>query len=392
MNAPTLSSDRPSHRRSSLLRHNVIDAYPGDLLDGVPGVNYYGARVIASAYPGDVVQLHPDLADRSQLDVVLKHYERVGLAVPNQFVFDESWGVKEQFPNLQLDAFYFGQAAHAAAPDQAFFDQVRLFNNKNYFIRMCWKHGVPTPGTVLYDRVSNFDLEEYKRDPLEYPVYVKAARSASGMHVIRVHNDKELLEAIAKMPQGAQDEGFQIQEGLHPDTKFLNMQYMEHPNGFTHGPLTLQKLVGNAHAGNIFPSGYNVDSVQPITDKIARMMSRLGMKRSWALDIAMDPLRGTLGIEANPRWNGASYYSKPAERLGVESWEGQYVYPKNGDLRFILREPGDWEYSRARGNGIIIINWATILGSKPKLGLLVIGGESQRKRLLETFEARYCDM
>ncbi len=396
MNALSVSSDRPSHRKPSLLNHGVLEAYPGDLLDDVAGVAYYGARVIASAYPGDVVQLHPDLEDSGQLKPILDHYRRVGLAVPDQFVFDESWAVKDNYPNLQLDAFYFGRKAHAAAPDQAFFDQVRLFNNKNHFIRECWKHGVPTPGTILFDKVDDFDLIEYNQDPLEYPVYVKAAVSASGMHVIACANEKGLLAAIEKMPQGDQDQGFQIQEGLPEGTKFLNMQYMEHPNGFTHGPLTLQKLDGNSHAGNIFPSGFNVDSVQPITDRIARMMSRLGMKRSWALDIAMEPLRGVLGIETNPRWNGCSYYSKVAERLDANHWEGQYVYPKNGDLRFILRDPSDWEYNPSSGSGIVIINWGPILGTPgrlpPKLGLLVIGEPSQRQRLLETFEARYCEL
>tara|TARA_B100000508_G_scaffold92125_1_gene71911 strand:+ start:1070 stop:2251 length:1182 start_codon:yes stop_codon:yes gene_type:complete len=391
MTPQSIVNTRPGRSKPSLLRHSVLDAYPGNLLDGVSGVQYYGARVIASSFPGDVVQLHPDLADREQLDPILKHYERVGLAVPDRFVFDENWSVKDQHPDLELDAFYFGQAAHAAAPDQSFFEQVRLFNNKNWFIQQCWRYGVPTPGTILFDRATDFVLEGYRQSSLEYPVYVKAARSASGMHVIRCENERQLLEAIELMPQGDMDEGFQIQEGLLPDTVFLNMQYVEHSKGLTHGPLTRQKLDGNAHAGNIYPSGFSADSVQPITDKVARVMSRLGMKRSWAIDIAMCPLRGVLGIEANPRWNGASYYSKPAERLGVGAWEGQYVKPKIGDLRFILNDPSDWEYSRARGNGIVIINWGPILGDPPKLGLLVVGDPSQRTRLLQTFEARYCN-
>lgn len=388
MNTQTIINTRPGQGKASLMRHSVLDAYPGDLLDGVAGVQYYGARVIASSYPGDVVQLHPDLADRKQLDPILEHYERVGLAVPDRFEFDEDWAVKDRHPDLQLDAFYFGSAAHAAAPDQSFFDQVRKFNNKNWFIQQCWKYGVPTPGTVLYDRVTDFELSDSRPD---FPVYVKAARSASGMHVIRCENEEQLLAAIEQMPQGELDEGFQIQEGLHPDTVFLNMQYVEHSEGLTHGPLTKQKLDGNSHAGNVYPSGFGADSVQPITDKVARVMSRLGMKRSWALDIAMCPIRGVLGIEANPRWNGASYYSKPAERLQVDAWEGQYVNPKISDLRFILNDPSEWEYRPQHGSGIIIINWATILGDPPKLGLLVVGEPSQRARLLQTFEARYCD-
>ncbi len=370
-------------RPQKLMRHNVLDAYPGDLLNGVPGVDMYGARVLASSYPGDIIMMPPALADRRLLDKIIAHYERIGLKVADQFVFDEDWEVALKYPEHEMDAFHFGAAAHAVAPDEPFARLADDLNNKNKFIEFCHLMGVPTPGTVLFNSAGAYAEYDGALPGKGFPVYVKAAVSASGMHVIRCENDEELKAAISKMP-----DAFQIQEGLPPETGFYNIQYTEVGGDRHHGPLTLQKLDGNVHNGNIFPAGIDVDVVQPLADKLAVAMFERGMKRTWAYDVAVAPTRGALFIETNPRWNGASYYSHPAERLKAKAWEGQYVKPRHANFDFLFRNAGDWEYNPSHGTGIVIINWGTVVAHK--LGLLVIGTPEQRESLLSTFRKRYC--
>jgi len=385
MSAYPIPGGNEAHRGrpQKLMRHNVLEAYPGDLLDGVPGVDMYGARVLASSYPGDVIMMPPALADRQLLDKIIEHYGRIGLKVADQFVFDEGWKVALQYPNYEMDAFHFGAAANAVAPDEDFARLADEMNNKNTFIEFCHKMGIATPGTVLFESVDEFLTDQNNLPGTGFPLYVKAAVSASGMHVIRCEDSEELLVAVHKMP-GA----FQIQEGLSPETLFYNIQYTEVGGLRYHGPLTLQKLSGNEHNGNIFPAGIDVDIVQPLADKLAHAMSERGMKSTWAFDVAVAPTRGALFIEANPRWNGASYYSHPAERLKAKAWEGQYVQPKHTNFDFLFRDCSDWEYSPSHKTGIVIINWGTVVAHK--LGLLVIGEPEQRESLLNTFRSRYC--
>ena len=361
-----------------ILNHGVLGAYPGDLLDGVAGVSYYGARVIASSYPGDICQMHPDLSNRRLLDPILRHYERVGLQVTNHFEFNESWNVAKKYPKHVLDAFYFGDEANAVANRPDFAAIAETMNNKNKFIEFCHVQGVPVPGTRMFDTKTEFDVADLPA----FPMYVKGAVSASGMHVIRCENSDELHRAVDMMPGQ-----FQVQEALPNGTVFCNIQYEVIGNKLHHGPLTKQKLNGNAHNGNTFLCGIDPDLIQPITDKLSKTLFEKGMAGTWAYDVAVHNKRVWL-IEMNPRWNGASYYSKPAERLGAKAWEGQYVKPKHTNFDFMFRLPNDWEYSPSRRNGIIFINWAPIMAGK--LGLLVIGSAEQRFSLLSTFQQRFC--
>lgn len=373
-------NDRPRLRTETILNHGVLRAYPGDLLDGVAGVDYYGARVLASSYPGDICQFHPDLADRGLLNPILSHYKRIGLRVADRFIFDESWEIAKEHPEHVLDAFYFGEEANEVSNRPRFASIAERLNDKNEFIKLCHRLGVPVPGTVMFQNPQSFSDAELP--PL--PVYVKGAISASGMHVVRCETAEELLKAISKMPGP-----FQVQEALPEGTLFYNIQYEVIGGQLHHGPLTKQKLDGNAHNGNVFPSGIELDMVQPHTDKLAHEMFESGMEGTWAFDVAVHTRQAqTWAIEANPRWNGASYYSKPAERLKARAWEGQYVRTKHDNFDFMFRDPSSWEYSPDRLNGIVLINWATI--SSGKLGLLIIGDDDQRQTLLETFKSRYC--
>lgn len=191
------------------------------------------------------------------------------------------------------------------------------------------------------------------------------------------------MSLSAKMPGE-----FQVQEGLPEGTKFCNVQYYDVDGAMKHGPLTLQRLDGNEHAGNIFPSGVNPDLVQPHTDKLSIALHERGMRGTWAYDVAVTPDNQVYLIEMNPRWNGASYYSYPAERLKAGAWEGISVKVTHDSFDFMFRDPHDWEFNPSHNSGIVIINWATIVSHK--LGLLVIGTPEQRASLLETFQNRFC--
>ena len=369
---------RPAGRPKMIFRHDVLEAYPGNLLNDVPGVNFYGARVLAMSYPKDVVQMHPDLSDQKLLNKIIEHYDRVGLDVTSRFVFDESWEVAKDFPDHELNAFHFGTAANAVAPDEKFAQIADELNNKNRFIEFCHSNDTACPITVLFNSKEDFSTKNLP----EYPVYVKGAVSASGMHVIRCEDENQLHLAVEKMPGE-----FQVQESLSADTKFCNIQYSVVAGHLRHEHLTLQKLSGNEHNGNIFPSGVDPDLIQPATDKLARILFEKGIKGTFAFDVAVSGGKSYL-IEMNPRWNGASYYSGPAERLCAEEWEGQYVYPKHIDFDILFDDPIDWEYNHESGLGIVVINWGSILVKK--LGLLVVGSASQRKFLLDLFQERFC--
>lgn len=326
----------------------------------------------------------PALADRRLLDPIAAHYARIGLEVSNEFIFDEDWSVAANYPEHELDAFHFGAAAHAVAPNEQFSQVADQMNSKNLFIRFCRLMGIPTPGTILFDSVEAYTEYQGELPGRGFPVYVKAAVSASGQDVIECKNEIKLAAAVAKMSGP-----FQIQEGLPKGTRFYNVQFTEVGGVRHHGPITLQKLDGNVHQGNIFPVDEDtVDAIQPLADKLAIKMTEQGMKSTWAYDVAVTPAGEVYFIECNPRWNGASYYSHPAERLGANAWEGQYVTPKHTNFDFMFRDCHDWEYNPSRGNGIVLINWATIVAHK--LGLLVIGTPEQRSSLLSTFEGRYC--
>ncbi len=366
-------------RSGNVHRHTVMDAYPGDMLDGVTGVHLYGARVLASTSPQDVVLVHSEV--QSLGDVwIREHYSRCGLQVSDQIIYDESFDRVSEL-DLPLSSFLFGANEHAVRPNQLFADQAERMNNKNEFIRFCREQGAPTPKTDLFASV----LEVEGFEP-EFPVYVKGAVSASGEHVFRCEDSEEYHKALGQISGE-----FQVQEALPEDTIFCNIQYSSllynGTRNHKHGPLTRQQLSGNAHNGNVFPSGVDPDIVQPITDKLSTALFHQGLDGTWAFDVAVCGKQAYL-IECNPRWNGASYFSKPAELLNAKEWEGVNVTTSHNSFAFFGDSFRELEYDPVHGTGIVIINWATVLHGK--LGLLVVGDLETRERLLSEFKNRFC--
>jgi len=76
------------------------------------------------------------------------------------------------------------------------------------------------------------------------------------------------------------------------------------------------------------------------------------------------------GIECNPRFNGASYSTVVAHKLGLESWVAR-VFPtrhrtRHRSLTFL--QLAGIEYNPYHSEGVVLVNWAPILFCSPRRG------------------------
>ena len=91
-----------------------------------------------------------------------------------------------------------------------------------------------------------------------------------------------------------------------------------------------------------------------------------------------------LAIECNPRFNGASYPTAIAHKLGIEHWLARVF---NTDLRSLASvDLTGLEYDASRGEGVILVNWGPILVGK--LLFLLAGPPSAQERLALELQAR----
>ncbi len=360
---------------SNVVFHNVITSYPPSELKGLRGVPNYAARVVAASKPGDVVILPP--STMPYLGWARGHFEEVGLRTATEFHPGDSHTMAfllGKLPNHGLDVFFFDEACHKARPHQKWLQQAEYLNSKNNFIQLCEVLGVETPETTIYNKV-----EEVKGFP-EMPVYVKKAVSASGFGVWRCETDEQFQNIVM-----LQEAPFQVQEALPIGTQFLNVQYRVASSGqLEHGPVTLQILKGNSHDGNSFPVLCDKHDIWRSTDILARHAFESGMSGVWAYDVAVTTTGQVLPIECNPRYNGASYYSIVAEKLGVQEWES-----RNLDFRARTYEGfklGELSYNSNNGLGVVFVNWAC--AGEGMIGVFLAGPPATRAEYLEELKAR----
>ena len=140
---------------------------------------------------------------------------------------------------------------------------------------------------------------------------------------------------------------------------------------------TEQLLDGFEHQGNTHPACCEPwDVVEPM----ALWLAERGMKGIFAFDVAVvDKPDGVsfAAIECNPRYNGASYPTIIAQKLGIKQWTAKTYsthYRKLGDI-FI----DHIEYSRKTGRGVIVVNWGTI--AEGRLMVLLAGNDEQQRYL-----------
>lgn len=352
-----------SHKR--IVNHDIMHC----TADGVAGNHLYSGRALGLTEPWDIIQLHPDL--EPLWDDVLAHYRRVGLSHTEEVIWHVDRASLGEHIGYQPSVFYFGPNECVYWGDRQWLDTVEFINSKNQFMALAGELGVDVPQTRCFLRVA--DIDEAVMATTTYPCYLKAAVSVAGVGIYRCQDKAELTEAIGRFDL---DTPVQIQEEVLSDI-FLNLQYEVVGNQLIRLQASQQILEGTVHQGNRVPADYEPwDSVEPM----ARWLKDQGMKGVFAFDVAVvsgpDGLRFP-AIECNPRFNGASYPTLIAHKLGIREWTATTFHTRHRDLASI--DLNGLEYDPKTGEGAILVNWGTVLVGK--LVILMAGSSAYREAL-----------
>ncbi|MEW8381097.1 MAG: ATP-grasp domain-containing protein, partial [Candidatus Thiodiazotropha taylori] len=145
-----------------------------------------------------------------------------------------------------------------------------------------------------------------------------------------------------------------------------------------------QILDGFAHQGNRFPASFEPwESIEPM----AEWLKQNGIKGIFAFDVAVSQTPNGLrfpAIECNPRFNGASYPTLIANKMGISQWCSINLSTSFNKLSQIDLQ--DIEYDEQTGEGVILVNWGTILVGK--LMLLIAGPTAYQQELIARLKAR----
>ena len=367
----TASRHYPSSKRY-IVNHDIMRC----TADGVVGNHLYSGRALGLTEPDDYIQLNPQL--KPLWRDITRHYKRIGLSHSENVIWDVDiceLGLHEGFtPSV----FYFGPQEASVWRDPAWVTTVEYINSKNNFMALAEELGIDVPQTRCYQSVD--EIGEYEMLALNMPCYLKAAVSVSGVGIYRCANREELREAIARFDS---DVPVQVQEEVKTD-RFLNLQYLVVDDRLLRLAASEQILDGFAHQGNRFPAEFEPwRAVEPM----ARWLKARGMKGIFAFDVAVvespDGLRFP-AIECNPRFNGASYPTVIAQKLDILEWTALTFETGHRSLSAI-----DWrdiEYDRRTGEGVVIVNWGTLL--EGKLVLLLAGSPAYQEALMSELKFR----
>ncbi len=342
--------------------------------DSFSGRVLYSSRVLGITEPEDTIQLPLEL--RGQWKAITSHYARTGLSHSHRPVWDLSFETLTQNQDMDLSVFLFDDvnssdslaAKWYKALDPGWFESVRFINSKNNFIALAEQLGIAVPATVSVDCRSLIDLSS-----LSYPCYLKPAVSGNGAGIVRCSSPKKLKKALSGVPDKIP---LQVQEEIKADC-FINLQYTASENRFSRLAATEQILDGNVYIGSSHPVEF-----QPweLMDTLAKWLTDRGMKGIFAFDLAVirsEDTPGYLALECNPRYNGASYPSLAAGKLGIESWSFETFSTGFRSLEDINLKR--LEFNPATGKGLILITWGTILAGK--LGILLAGPKEEQDRM-----------
>lgn len=364
MNYP-VNSSATGRKTYSLHYHDILNCTHEE----VSANHLYSGRGLGVTLPEDIIFIHPLL--KPEWDDICAHYRRIGLEHTQNVVWDISYQRLAEYPNARACVFYFDESIHAHYPDEAWMKTVDFMNSKNNFIAISEELGVPVPVTKCFDcHTKVTDLDE-----LPYPCYAKAAISVSGIGIYRCENRQELEQALEKFEDGVP---VQIQEEILADT-FLNMQYQIEDGKLQRYVCSEQVLDGYQHLGNRYPA---CSEPWEVIEPVAEWMLEQGMQGVFAMDVGV--VKGEGGdryvpIECNPRFNGASYPSAIAEKLGLESWFAKQTNTSHRRLSDI--DLNGLEYDPQTRKGVIIFNWGCI--SEGKIGFLISGNDAE----IEAFDS-----
>lgn len=344
--------------------------------EGVQGNYLYSGRALGITTPYDIIQMHPDLME--ELPAICEHYDRIGLSYTSQIIWNLSFEELKHYPQYEGSYFYFGDEQHQAARNENWFRVVDFINSKNNFMELAQQLGMTVPKTLCFQRSADIDAEALAQ--MRYPCYLKAAVSVAGVGIYRCENAQELWQYLAYFGPTTP---VQIQEEVKAST-FLNLQYQVTGSRLERLAATEQILEGYTHQGNRYPTPHNAwFSVEPM----AKWLFSQGMRGIFAFDVAVvKDACGTdyLPIECNPRFNGASYPTLIAKKLGIQRWQARTFGTR---FRSVSELPiRDLEYNPADQSGIVLVNWGAVLAGK--LLVLIAGTPVQQQALREELERR----
>jgi len=232
--------------------------------------------------------------------------------------------------------------------------------------------------TRCYGDVVEIDETEIRQ--LGFPCYLKAATSVSGVGIYRCVDQRELRVALGHFGPGVP---IQVQAEVVSDC-FLNLQYTANGNGLSRLAATEQVLDGTAHQGNSYPARAEPwNCVEPM----AQWLYQQGMKGVFAFDVAIiekDGHTDYLAIECNPRYNGASYPTVVAKKLGIAHWLAKAFKTAHRTLADV--DLTGLEYDPATSRGVVLVNWGPILVGT--LLILLAGPPDVQEHLTRELNAR----
>ncbi len=358
-----------AHKR--IINHDIMHC----TADGVEGNHLYSGRALGMSEPWDLIQLHPDL--EPLWDDIHAHYRRVGLSHTEQVIWHVNRAELGEHIGYVPSVFYFGPNECVYWGDRRWLETVEYINSKNNFMAVAHQLGVDVPQTRCFEKAGDIDARVIAETV--FPCYLKAAVSVSGVGIYRCRNADELAEAKGRFDPYTP---VQIQEEVCSDT-FLNLQYEVVENQLVRLQASQQILEGTAHQGNRVPADYEPwGAVEPM----ARWLKEQGMKGVFAFDVAA--VEGPEGlrfpaIECNPRYNGASYPTVIAHKLGIREWTATTLHTRHQDLASI--DLSGLEFDPNTGEGAIVVNWGTVLVGK--LVILMAGSREYRAALQTELEA-----
>ncbi|HEY9889047.1 MAG TPA: peptide ligase PGM1-related protein [Candidatus Obscuribacterales bacterium] len=332
----------------------------------------YTSRALGLTSPQDKVQLPADL--KPEWAAIVEHYAQIGLSHTHDVIWHVEMTALGNHPNYEPSVYFFGDLVSPHDTYRRLFQQwdgrfcelVEFVNSKNNFIQLAEELGVPVPKTLRFNNLAAAQAW----DDITFPCYVKPAVSDHGFGIMRCPDRVTLAQALAQL---APDEPLQLQAEVQA-TAFLNLQYEVTAAGVEPLLVSEQILEGCVHGGNRYPASHEPwDIVTPF----AEWMGDRGMRGIFAVDVAVVPeATGTryVAIECNPRYNGSSYPTVVAQRLGIPAWSSATYKTearslKDLDLRGLAFDP-------ETGKGVVLVNWGTILAGK--ISVLLAGSHVEQ--------------
>ena len=282
-----------------------------------PVNHLYSGRVLGITEPPDAVQLPPEL--RPQWETISAHFKRIKLTHSLYPVWDLSWSRIPEFQGQEISVFIFDDVLSSESEaakwfmkrDSRWVDCLRYINSKNNFISLAENLGVGVPYTICAECKSQLNLRV-----LRFPCFLKPALAGNGAGIVHCRSAEELEKALSVFPEKIP---LQVQEEVKA-ISFINLQYHIKDNRLRRLAATEQILDGSAYCGSHYPSRFRP---WKLVDPIAEWIAAKGMKDIFAFDLAVtdqpDESR-YFALECNPRFNGATYPTLVAKKLGIKNW------------------------------------------------------------------------